>query len=146
MVLAKQSVCTIGYQGRSIEDFVEQLCEEGIEVLVDVRRRALSRKPGFSKTQLSQALARKRIEYLHFPDLGMPEDLMPRRNLTDNSEILALYNRQLLNHERSISRLRETAGERRICLLCFESDHRLCHRYVLATALEEEFELEAVHL
>ena len=62
---------TIGYQGRSLEEFLAVLRREGIGCVVDVRRNALSRKPGFSKTALREALAGAGIDYLHLRRLGI---------------------------------------------------------------------------
>lgn len=141
-----EGVSTIGYQGKEISDFVQELLECGVETLVDVRRKAISRKPGFSKSRLRDVLEAAGIEYRHFPDLGMPEQLMPKRNLTDNSEILAAYEKQLWAHSESIQHIIDCATNGKICLLCFEADHHICHRGVLANHLTEEAGFEVRHL
>ena len=41
---------TIGYEGRELEEFVARLREQQVEVLIDIREKPASRKPGFSKT------------------------------------------------------------------------------------------------
>lgn len=139
-------VSTIGYQGKSISDFIQELVASGVDILVDVRTRAISRKPGFSKTRLRNELNAAGIEYHHIPELGMPSELMPMRNLKDNSEILGKYERQLLRHSASIKLLIDRASHRKACLLCFEADHQLCHRGVLANYLMEEAGFEVDHL
>lgn len=139
-------ICTIGYQGRTIDEFIRLLLTHGVDVLVDVRRRALSRKPGFSKTKLREALEEVGVTYFHIPQLGMPADLMPKRNLHDNSEILSEYASQLSEHAKHIEQLRSEAENKRICLLCFEHDPSICHRHVLANRLAEESDFEVDHL
>lgn len=43
---------TIGYEGRSLENYLNALIRNGIKILVDVRNNPVSMKPGFSKSQL----------------------------------------------------------------------------------------------
>src|SRR5205823_6116594 len=64
---------TLGYQQRSIDEFVEILDESGIDVLVDVRETAWSHKPGFSKSGFASALAARGIEYVHAEFAGNPK-------------------------------------------------------------------------
>ena len=42
-------VATVGYQGATVHSFLQALREAGIELLVDVRAVASSRRPGFAK-------------------------------------------------------------------------------------------------
>lgn len=84
-------VSTIGYQGKSIEIIIGELRDARIQMLADVRRLPLSRKPGFSKTALAKRLEIAGIAYRHYPDLGMPRDLLRFRNDGDNSPILRQY-------------------------------------------------------
>ncbi len=49
-------IFTIGYEGADPERFVATLLEAGVTVLADVRAVALSRKRGFSKTALRNAV------------------------------------------------------------------------------------------
>ena len=131
-------VWTIGYQGQELDTFLATLREAGITLLVDVRRRAQSRKKGFSKTALKQALGEAGIGYEHLRYLGMSEDLMPKRNMEDNSEILTEFRARLEAEPEVLDELRGLVDEHRVCLLCFEADHRQCHRTVLADLLGAE--------
>jgi hypothetical protein len=45
---------TIGYEGHSVESYLNALLQNGITILCDVRRNPISRKYGFSKGTLSQ--------------------------------------------------------------------------------------------
>lgn len=140
------SIYTIGYQGKTIEGFLAELVDAGIQTLVDVRRRAFSRKPGFSKKRLAAALDEVGIDYWHYADLGMPRELMPQRNLSDNSRILGLYGEQLDAHKKPLREVLYLARSGTVCLLCFEADYQLCHRHVLATRLVEELGCGVVHI
>lgn len=131
-------VCTSGYQGEHVEQLIEKLVAAKVTMLVDVRRRAHSRKPGFSKTALSNALGEAGIAYTHLRQLGMPEELMPLRNLTDNSPILHEYRNRMMHDNSALEPLRDMLSEHRVCLLCFESDHRQCHRHIIPELLDVE--------
>lgn len=71
---------TVGYEGRSIGEFLELLKSHGVEHLVDVRDAPISRKPGFAKTSLSAALAAVSIRYTHARALGCPKPIRARQN------------------------------------------------------------------
>jgi transcriptional regulator with XRE-family HTH domain len=62
-----------GYEGRDIDSFVALLVDSRIGVVADVRLTPISRKKGFSKTRLGEALAEAGIEYTHLRGLGNPK-------------------------------------------------------------------------
>lgn len=139
-------VATIGYQGRNVGAFIAALQEAGIEMLVDVRRIPLSRKPGFSKSALFRHLQTAGIDYCHYGDLGMPRDLLKLKNDRDNTPIIDEYWRLLPTMQSHVDRVAGDARVRRICLMCFEADHRQCHRGALAEYLSASEPIEVVHL
>ncbi len=57
-LVATGTLVSIGYEGKTLSDLVTQLLEQGVRVLVDVRLTPLSRKPGLSKTKLTEAQAK----------------------------------------------------------------------------------------
>src|SRR5579872_1644265 len=52
---APPGLCTVGYEGRSLEGYLNLLLVNGVTLLCDVRRNPLSRKYGFSKGTLSKS-------------------------------------------------------------------------------------------
>ena len=66
-------LATIGYEGCTIDGVVGRLRDASIELLIDVRAVAQSRKPGFSKRQLAAALDEAGIGYVHLQGLGTPK-------------------------------------------------------------------------
>jgi len=50
-------IFTIGYEGKSLDQFVAELRRNRISRVIDVRELPLSRRKGFSKTPLTAALA-----------------------------------------------------------------------------------------
>ena len=62
---------TIGYEGRNIEEYLGLLKKNIVKLVIDVRRNPISRKRGFSKNRMREALSSEGIEYMHFPQLGI---------------------------------------------------------------------------
>lgn len=133
---------TIGYEGRSLEAYLNILLGDGVTILCDVRRNALSRKYGFSKKTLSSACQGVGIRYEHLSELGI--DSSARKNLVtpaDYAELFDRYTREHLPQQGgALARIRgwAAAGER-VALMCFEKHARQCHRHRVADALAREY-------
>ena len=67
-------LATIGYQAATVTSFLAALRVARVELLVDVRAVASSRRPGFSKSRLAGTLEEAGIGYLHLRDLGTPAE------------------------------------------------------------------------
>lgn len=130
---------TIGYEGRSLEGYLNALLRDGVRVLCDVRRNPLSRKYGFSKGTLSKACEGVGIRYEHLPELGIASE--ERRNLetqADYDALFAHYKRHDLPKQgAALSKIRGwiEQGER-VALTCYEAQVCQCHRHCVAEALE----------
>jgi uncharacterized protein (DUF488 family) len=72
------TVFTIGYEGLNVDTFMSLLAQHGIETVVDVRELPLSRKTGFSKKALTNALNPSGVEYVHMVNLGCPKPVRDR--------------------------------------------------------------------
>lgn len=139
---------TVGYQGRSLGEMIAELVDAGVERLIDVRELPLSRRPGFSKTALGEALRKAGIEYVHVKALGNPKPNRERYWAGDIPGGAAVYRKHLNNGSRSaLVELADSLGDDPACLLCFERDHAECHRDVIVEALQElQPELAVRHL
>ena len=73
-VTTPAALFTIGYEGRSLEGYLNALLGAGVTILCDVRRNPLSRKYGFSKTTLSSVCVGIGLRYEHLPELGIAAD------------------------------------------------------------------------
>lgn len=123
---------------RSLDELIDELVGAGAERLVDVRELSLSRRRGFSKTALSEALRATGIEYLHVRALGNPKPNRDRNWAGDFEGGAAVYRKQLNNGSQwALLELAESLGAGQACLLCFERDHTECHRDVIVEALQE---------
>lgn len=129
---------TVGYQGRTLDEMIAELVGAGVSRLVDVRELPLSRRPGFSKTALGEALADAGIKYVHVKALGNPKPNRERYWAGDVAGGAAVYRKHLSNGSRSaLVELAASLGDAPACLLCFERDHAECHRDVIVDALHE---------
>ncbi len=148
--IAAHGLWTIGYEGKSLEHYLNQLLWAGITLLCDVRRNAFSRKYGFSKTTLKMACECMGIRYEHLPQLGIASER--RRELAgvrDHELLFADYVRRDLPQQRELLvRISHWIKDeaQRVALTCFESDAGLCHRHCVADALTREEGFKPVHL
>lgn len=136
---------SIGYEGKTVEHFANELIGEDIKVLCDVRKNALSMKYGFSKKQLKNVVENAGIKYIHIPALGIESDKRQQLNSKEDYEKLfrSYEVNTLPNMDTEISELyRIFIENKRIALMCFEADHNFCHRSRTINALEKKFEKE----
>lgn len=148
-VLKPTTLFTIGYSGFDLAAFVDRLVQNDVEMLVDVRELPISRKPGFSKSSLTQALQKRRIDYLHLAVLGSPRALRHAVRATGNyRKFFVGVNRHLRREEsrEALNRVAAIAADRRSCLMCFCPDWTWCHRSCVIDALAEMSDLRVEHL
>lgn len=131
---------TIGYEGKCLETYLNQLLQAGATLLCDVRRNPLSRKYGFSKSTLRHACEGVDVRYEHLPQLGIAAE--ERRNLRAQADYDALfedYERKNLPHQTvALAQIRTWIDEgERVALTCFEAHPHQCHRHCVAKALEQ---------
>ena len=139
MAMTAKLLSTIGYEGKTVDEFLAQLSEAGVETVIDVRAVAASRRPGFSKTALGAALAERGIAYLHLRPLGTPKAGREAARKGRIAEMHAIFEEQLQTPEAELAMAKadEAARERHAALLCFEADHAHCHREVVAERLAQ---------
>jgi hypothetical protein len=147
----KTTLYTIGYEGISLEAYLNRLIKNDVKVLVDVRNNALSMKFGFSKTQLKNFCASLNIEYLHIPEVGIQSDQRQElKTQMDYDNLFEVYKNQnlkktLSQQEQILNILKE---KKRIALTCFEANICQCHRKHLAEAIIKlpEWKYELKHI
>lgn len=137
---------TIGYEGASLQAFLATLKAAGVTLLLDVRELPISRRKGFSKTPLSQALARIGIDYQHERALGAPRPVRHRlREDGDFKRYFADFREYLATQEPLLDQLARTLTGC-VALLCFERNPAECHRSVVAAALARRISGAVAHL
>ncbi|KOG17511.1 hypothetical protein ADK35_24105 [Streptomyces viridochromogenes] len=137
-----------GYEGRDIDSFVASLLDSRIDVVADVRLTPISRKKGFSKTRLGEALAEAGIEYTHLRGLGNPKD--NRAPFWDGRlNVGRARFRGVLRSEEAqsdLDRLAEHARQSRVAVLCFEKDESRCHRQVVLETVRKRASVPVIPL
>ncbi|MFF8018876.1 DUF488 family protein [Streptomyces sp. NPDC007929] len=145
---AAPGLWSAGYEGRDIDSFVASLLDSRIDVVADVRLTPISRKKGFSKTRLGEALAEAGIEYTHLRGLGNPKD--NRAPFWDGrlDEGRARFRGVLRSEEAQtdLERLAEHARQSRVAVLCFEKDESRCHRQVVLETVRKRAAVPVIPL
>lgn len=131
---------TIGYEGCTIDTVLATLREAGVSLLLDVRAVAASRKPGFSKRQLAAGLDAAGIRYVHLQRLGTPKAGRDAVRAGHPERMVPIFQAHMETSEaqEALARAKGLAVENRCCLLCFERDHRRCHRRLVAEMITAE--------
>src|SRR6476646_7174219 len=125
------SLFTIGYEQAKPAAVMRELKHAKIDLVVDTRAVAASRRPGFSKRQLAAALAAEGIGYVHLQKLGTPAEGRQAARAGDYDRLWKIYDKQIQKPE-----TQEALGEllalikskKRIALLCYCRDPKACHR------------------
>jgi uncharacterized protein (DUF488 family) len=136
---SKTILFTIGYEGISLEEYLNRLLQNDVKVLVDVRNNPLSMKFGFSKSQLKRYCESLGLIYMHLPEVGIKAE--QRQELNSQSDYDKLFtNYRLHNLTKTVNSqsqiLELLIQHKRIALTCFEANICQCHRKHLAEAIE----------
>ena len=139
--IENRTIFTTGYEGLSLPGLIEMIRDNGIEQLIDVREIALSRKKGFSKGLLSSHLDHTGVIYKHLPSLGSPRSI--RHKLRQDRDYKTFFNKYKKHLEdknalETLTNLEDLAKVQRTVLMCYEQDHKKCHRSTVADVLEKK--------
>lgn len=139
---------TIGYEGASIEDFLATLKAADVSVVVDIRELPISRKRGFAKTRLSEALARHDINYVHLRALGDPKPGREAARSGDFARFQRIFTKHLDSEaaQSALLQLLEIAKTQSACLLCYEREPKHCHRSIVAEQVRRKLPASIKHL
>ena len=146
--MKNQILHTIGYEGISIEMFLSMLAHAGIDLLIDVRDVPISRKKGFSKNKLAEALNECGVEYLHLKGLGDPKlgRIAAREDRIDDFRRIFKSHMQSSVAKVDLERGIDAARNRFACLMCFEKEHQYCHRCIVAESMAIRGGFKLIHI
>ncbi|KPF92370.1 hypothetical protein IP86_24465 [Rhodopseudomonas sp. AAP120] len=135
-----KTLFTIGYEQTPADAVLDELQQAGVKLLIDVRAVAASRRPGFSKSQLASGLDARGIGYLHLRGLGTPKEGREAARSGRMDALHRIYDAHLKTPQAreqmdELSSLVMKAGP--VCILCYERDHRQCHRQWIAELVAE---------
>lgn len=145
----KKLLFTVGYEQTPAKAVLDDLQNFGVKLLVDVRAVAASRRPGFSKTQLAAGLDERGIGYLHLRRLGTPKAGREAARGGKFDQLHRIYQAHLKTPQAKeeldqLAMLVKTSGP--VCILCYERDHRQCHRQWIAELIEDSEGVKVDHL
>ena len=137
-------IFTIGYEGATVGEFLSALQSAGVERVIDLRAVPNSRRPGFSKTPLRNALAEAGIDYVHLRALGTPADGRAAARAGRKDELKRIYAGQLELPEAiaETGKMLDLSREKPSALLCYERDPAACHRTLLLETVAPDAEVE----
>jgi len=146
------TIYTIGYEGKEIQQFIDLLKNAGIEHLIDVRFSAESQyKPDFNKAILARELERAKIKYTHRSDLGVPYEWQnPYKDGVVPVECLEKYYKwhteKEIDFKKFVNDIKDCG---KTALMCMEKyarptrDQKIyCHRHILANLILETKEFK----
>ena len=136
-------IFTIGYEGVTQAEFLAALQAAGVKRVIDIRAVPNSRRPGFSKTPLRNALAEAGIDYVHLRALGTPADGRAAARAGKQTELKRIYAGQLELPEAMAesAQMLSLATEEPSALLCYERDPAECHRSLLIAAVAADADI-----
>ncbi|NLR75658.1 DUF488 domain-containing protein [Leeia aquatica] len=138
---------TIGYEGLTAPAFAACLQQHGVQTLVDVRESPFSRKPGFSGASMADWLEAAGVQYQPMSELGCPRPIRMRYREDDD---WGRYTRDfcswLESQHEPLAALARVAQASPSVLLCYEADPHMCHRSMVADAIQRRYGLAVTHL
>ena len=144
-----QTVATIGYEHATQEALLATLKAAEVDLLVDVRAIAASRRPGFAKRQLAAGAEAAGIGYLHLRALGTPAEGRLAARKGRHEDLRRIYEAHLAGDaaQAALGELADiVASGRHVCLLCLERQPEHCHRNMIAQALAARLGVQVTHL
>lgn len=142
-------LCTIGFTGKTAEDFFSRLRSGRVKRILDVRLNNTGQLAGFSKRDDLKFFTQEILaaEYVHLPLLAPTQEMLDE------------YRKEKRGWDLYEKRFRELMAEREIekmldrdlldggCLLCSEDKPHQCHRRIVAEYLKEKWSnVEVLHL
>ncbi|MCA9010825.1 MAG: DUF488 domain-containing protein, partial [Planctomycetaceae bacterium] len=145
---AELAVYTAGYEGLSVDAFLNGLIANGIHQLIDVRMNPIARRFGFHKSTLSRLCGELGISYVHVPQLGIHSSLRQElKDQDDYEELFKQYRRSTLKTEtEAIDTVAKLVQDKPSVLVCMEACPDQCHRKHLAKVVAEQTGLEIWHI
>lgn len=140
---------TIGYEQATPGAVLNELKRAKIDLLVDTRAVAASRRPGFSKRQLAASLDEAGIDYIHLQKLGTPAEGRAAARTGDYKTLFKVYDKHIKKtepQEALAELLTLIKSGKRIALLCYCRDPAACHRSRIVTNVKKRTRIKVKDL
>jgi uncharacterized protein (DUF488 family) len=141
-------IFTIGYEGADILDFIETLDVLAVSRVIDIRDMPGSRRRDFSKNILREHLEQAGFAYSHFKALGDPKEGRDAMRAGKREIFLEIFNQHMKKPEAqsALDEVTDIALDETSILLCYERDHKDCHRSIIAAELGNRGGLTVQHV
>ena len=140
---------TIGYEKATPAAVMGELKRAKIDLLVDTRAVAASRRPGFSKRQLAAGLDDAGIAYVHLQKLGTPAEGRQAARAGDTDTLWRVYDEHMKKPEAKAALdelLDLVKSGQRIALLCYCRDPKTCHRSRIVARVKKRMRVKVEDL
>ncbi|MGE0062942.1 MAG: DUF488 family protein [Xanthobacteraceae bacterium] len=140
---------TIGYELAKPAAIFKELKDAKVDILVDTRAVAASRRPGFSKTQLAAGLDDEGIAYVHLQKLGTPAEGRHAARAGDIETLWKIYDKYVRKPEpqEALDELIALIkSKKRIALLCYCRDPNACHRSRIVALVKKRMTIKVEDL
>lgn len=147
----KSGFFTIGYEGKTFEQYINELIENHVDILFDVRKNPFSMKFGFNKHMMKKSLENIGITYIHLPELGIESEKRTELNSIEDYQLLFdQYETEVLEQsdaaKKAMALLIKSSQEKRIAITCFEKEITMCHRGRLVDFINRNDPLTIQHI
>lgn len=137
----QSTICTIGFAGKTAEEFFRLLQKAGVQKVIDIRENRTGQLSGFAKyPDIAFFLERVAgISYSYEPRLAPSVEI---RKAYRNGRDWALYETSFLDlmcKRRVLEDVDPSNLEGTVALLCSEPHPEKCHRRLVANLLAEYF-------
>jgi uncharacterized protein (DUF488 family) len=136
--LAPIQLFTIGFTGKTAEQFFERLQTASVRLLIDTRLNNVSQLAGFTKRKDLEYFLRVigGIGYVHDTELAPTDDILDayKKKRMKWDEYEQRFNELL--ERRALAGHRQPADFDRACLLCSEPTPEHCHRRLVGEYLK----------
>ena len=139
-------IYTIGFTQKSAEEFFKILQKNQIEQLVDIRLNNKSQLAGFTKRKDLEYFLKEilDIDYYYFDYLAPTKEL---RGIVEDWQLYTREYLKILEKRKVMDRLDPDFFLKRTVLLCSEPSAMDCHRGILTSYLQENWQdVEVIHL
>jgi uncharacterized protein (DUF488 family) len=147
--MTQQPLFTIGYEQATPAAVLGEFKRARVELVIDTRAVAASRRPGFSKRALAATLDEAGIGYLHLQKLGTPAQGRQAARAGDLDALWRIYDKHIKSapaQEALDELMALIKSGKRIALLCYCRDPKACHRSRIVAQVKKRRRLKVEDL
>ncbi|MDQ1410881.1 MAG: hypothetical protein QOJ41_2616 [Acidobacteriaceae bacterium] len=141
LVIMRRLLCTIGFTGKTAEEFFDLLCHAGVQSVIDVRQNRTGQLSAFAKYPDLEFFLRQigNVGYRHEPLLAPTPEL--RKSYQEN-ENWATYEKSFLKllKQRGVPKSLDVSNwPANVALLCSEPGPVKCHGRLVADLIAQHW-------